>query len=106
MATVKGKKRRYAKRILIAYDGSGYAHGVLSELLLSGLPNEAEVMIVTVSEIWLSLGVQTAEECLDKDIAEYFLKHREQAERNLKEARVIVRQARAELLRYFPDWNI
>lgn len=95
-------------RILIAYDGSGYSHAALSELQRGGLPNEVEVLIISVSEIWLPPPIknQETEVFPDSDAAEYFQKHLEQAERDLAEAKVIVCQAREELLRFFPDWNI
>ncbi len=70
-------------RILIAYDGSGYSHAVLSELQRSGLSDKAEVLIISVSEIWLSPPVkyQETEIFPDGDVAEYFQKHCEQADR-------------------------
>ena len=96
------------RKILIAYDGSGYSHAALGELQRSGLPDKAEALIISVSEIWLPLPAmyQEVEIFSDSDVTEYFQKHREQADRNLAEANVIVRQAREELLRFFPDWNI
>ena len=95
-------------RILIAYDGSGYSHAALSELRCSGLPDKADVLIVSVSEIWLPPPVkyQEAESVPDSDVAEYFQTYSEQTDRNLAETKIIVSQARDELLRYFFDWNI
>ncbi len=95
-------------RILIAYDGSGYSHATLSELRHSGLSNKAEVLIISVSEIWMPppLNYEEAGNFPDGDVTGYFQKHREQAKRNFAEAESIVCQAREELLRYFPDWNI
>ncbi len=93
-------------KLLIAYDGSGSAHGVLSELRSSGLPQKAQVIIISVCEIWLRLITPTREAPLDRKLAEYFQKHREQVERNLAETSTIACEAREELLRYFPDWSI
>lgn len=95
-------------RILIAYDGSGYSHAALSALRCGGLPDKADVLIISVSEIWLPPPVkyQETESVPDSDLAEYSQKHTEQTNRNLAETKVIVCQARDELLRYFPDWNI
>ena len=82
-------------RILIAYDGSGYSHAALNELQRSGLPDKAEVIIISVSEIWLPPVMNQESKGLpDSDVAEYFQKHCEQADRNLAEAKVIVSQAR------------
>lgn len=95
-------------RILIAYDASGCSRGALEELQLSGLPYKAEVLMISVSEIWLPPPVkyQETEIFPDSDIAEYFQKHCEQVERDLAETKVFVCQAREKLLRFFPDWNI
>jgi nucleotide-binding universal stress UspA family protein len=40
-------------RILIAYDGSICADGAIADLDRAGLPEKAEVMVVTVAEVWL-----------------------------------------------------
>lgn len=93
-------------RILIAYDGSGYSHAILTELQSSDLPNKADVIIISVAEIWLPVERQEAKNSPDRNVAEYVRKRCEQADRNLLETKVIVREAREELLRYFPDWNI
>ena len=95
-------------RILIAYDGSGYSHAALSELRRSGLPDKVQALIISVSEIWMSppLAYQETEIFLDGELKEYFQKHGEQADRNLAETKADVCQAREELLRFFPGWNI
>jgi len=95
-------------KILIAYDGSGYSHASLGDLLQAGLPPEADVIILSVSEIGLSPIVKQEEikAVADSDVAEYFQKYYDQANRNLAEAKVITEQAKEELLRYFPRWTI
>jgi nucleotide-binding universal stress UspA family protein len=40
-------------KILIAYDGSDCAEAALDDLQRAGLPRQAEVLVVTVTEIWL-----------------------------------------------------
>lgn len=94
-------------KLLIAYDGSGCAHGALSELRFSGLPLKAQVIIISVCEIWLPLiDRRRGEVPLDTELADYFQKHREQVERNMAETTTVACQAREELRRYFPDWNV
>lgn len=94
------------ERILIAYDGSGYSRSALNELRHSGLPQKAEVIIISVSEIWLPVGYEDSEINVDPDVSEYYEKHREQTNRDLTETKAIVSAAREELLRYFPNWKI
>ncbi len=94
-------------KLLVAYDGSGFARGALSELRFSGLPVKAQVIIISVCELWLPIVDQTRGGLpLDKELAEYFQKHREQVERNMAETTAIACQARDELLKYFPDWSV
>ncbi len=91
------------KKILIAYDGSGYSRAALIELQHSGLPQKAEVIIISVSEIWLPIAAEGTEIFRDPDISEYYEKHSEQTNRDLADTKAIASAAREELLRYFPD---
>lgn len=95
-------------KILIAYDGSGYSHNILHDLLHAGLPDKADVVMISVSEVWLSpKRVQTSYGTLiDKDTVEYFQKHSEQMARNLAKTKEILVEAKGELEGYFPKWNI
>jgi nucleotide-binding universal stress UspA family protein len=95
-------------KILIAYDGSGYSHASLSDLQQAGLPPEADVIILSVAEVWLAPAVkeEKIETVADSDIAEYFRKYYEQANRNLAESKLITEQAKESLLGYFPHWTI
>ncbi|MEP7147717.1 MAG: universal stress protein [Acidobacteriota bacterium] len=95
-------------KILIAYDGSGYSHSILRDLEFAGLPNRAEVLMISVSEAWLSpttvdVGDDTR---VEDDTFEYFRKHSEQMDRNLEGTRGIIVEAKEELQRLFPKWII
>lgn len=100
------KNAQKIERILIAYDGSGYSHAALNELRHSGLPQKAEVLIISVSEIWLPIRYEDSEIIVDRDVSKYYEKHREQTNRDLTETRAIVYAAHEELVRYFPNWKI
>ncbi len=95
-------------KIIIAYDGSGYSRGSLGDLRQAGLPPVAEVIILSVSEVWLSPAIKQEElvTIADRDIADYFQNYYDQADRDLAEAKVISEQAKEELARYFPRWTI
>ena len=100
------KNNASTARILIAYDGSGYSHAILNELQCSGLPYKAEVIIISVSEVWLPIKTQQGQGVSDIAATEYVKSYGEQMERNLADTKIIVREARKELLTYFPDWNV
>ncbi len=95
-------------KILIAYDGSGYSHASLADLSHAGLPPEADVIILSVSEVWLSPTVKQTEieAVADGDVAEYFKNYYDQANRDLTETKVIAEQAKVELSNYYPRWTI
>ena len=40
-------------KILIAYDGSNCADAALEDLRRAGLPPEAEVVVLSVADVWL-----------------------------------------------------
>jgi len=84
-------------RILVAYDGSECANGMLADLKRAGLPRKAEVHVLSVYAEWLpvpdSLGMlQTA---FNKAVS---------AEE--RETQAIAKRARMILLSAFPDWEV
>lgn len=95
-------------KILIAYDGSGYSHSALFDLRHAGLPDKADALMISVSEVWLPTRTEQTRHdvCSDNDVLEYFRKHYEQMDRNLVEAKEILIEAKEELQRYFPKWTI
>ncbi len=102
--TIDGKMMK----ILIAYDGSGYSHASLGDLLQAGLPLEADVIILSVAEVWLAPPVkeEEIETVADSEISEYFQNYYHQANRNLAESNLIAEKAKEDLLGYFPRWTI
>ena len=92
-------------KILVAYDGSGYSHNALQDLRLAGLPDKADVLMISISEVWLTPQMD-GDVCLDNDTLEYVQKHSEQMARNLGETDSILIEAKEELQRYFPTWTI
>lgn len=95
-------------KILIAYDGSGHSHNVLHNLRYAGLPDKAEVVMISVSEVWLSPKMEQTnyDTRLENDTLEYFQRHAEQMDRNLTETKQVLVEAKEELQRYFPKWSI
>jgi nucleotide-binding universal stress UspA family protein len=95
-------------KILIAYDGSGYAHTSLDDLQHAGLPSKADVLVISIAEAWLS--PKTDEKIfyppLDNDIIEYFQTHSQQMDRNLAETKTILVEAKEKLQRNFPGWDL
>ena len=95
-------------KILIAYDGSGYSHAALDDLCRAGLPDKADVLVISVSEVWLSPQTEQTRslDCSDTDTLEYFQMHSEQMDRNFIKTKEILSEAEDELQKHFPYWTI
>jgi nucleotide-binding universal stress UspA family protein len=80
-------------RILVAYDGSGYADRMLDDLRYAGLPEQADVLIVSVAERWLprpEMDVATWQESFPSRDVVYGL----------------AEKASKQLAAAFPSWSI
>ncbi len=95
-------------KILIAYDGSGNSRVSLDDLRTAGLPEKAEVFLISVSEVWLLPKTNQTDfkVTFDNDITEYLQKHSEQMDRNLAGTKEILLEAEEKLQSYFPNWTI
>lgn len=94
-------------KILVAYDGSGYSRSSLIDLQYAGLPSRADILILSVSEVWMPPTTKSADtDVSDGDIREYFRRCYEQGDRNLAETNAITLEAQETLQRLFPAWNI
>lgn len=96
-------------KILIGYDGSECAEAALDDLARAGLPDEIEVLVATVGEIWKPLmdisdlrAAALASRRMSVTIAQ--LQH--QAEEALKEAEEISGKAVAQIKSDFPKWRV
>ncbi len=81
-------------KILIAYDGSTPSGVALDKLREAGLPHEADVMILTIVDVWFSDANSTA-----RDQEEYFASAR-------KDALKIAVKAKSKLQAMFSSWKI
>jgi nucleotide-binding universal stress UspA family protein len=95
-------------KILVAYDGSGHSRSSFVDLQYAGLPSRADILILSVSEVWMPPTTRSADigTLPDGDVLEYFRRCYEQADRNLAETNAIAAEARDSLQRLFPAWNI
>jgi nucleotide-binding universal stress UspA family protein len=94
--------------MLVAYDGSGYSHSSLFDLQYAGLPSRADILILSVSEVWMppATGSSDIDAIPDAEVREYVRRWHEQADRNMAETNAIALDARKTLQTLFPAWNI
>jgi nucleotide-binding universal stress UspA family protein len=95
-------------KILLAFDGSGYSRTSLFDLQYAGLPSKADVLIISVSEIWMppTTKYDDIDAIPDSDVAEFFRRCYEQIDRNLAETKEVTDEAKETLQKSFPRWTI
>jgi nucleotide-binding universal stress UspA family protein len=91
-------------KVLIAYDGSSWADAALHDLPYAGLPQEVEVLILSVAEVFLPPPSPTPE--LPAPVPPAVQRAWAQATHALDEARTLAQQARAQLQQSFPAWDV
>ena len=98
------------KKVLIAYDGSAYADAALDDLRRTGLPREAEALIVTVSDGLVRTSSPIAEAAgtalTSRRVTSAIAVAKDQAARLLAEARGFATEARRRVRSYFPGWKV
>lgn len=90
-----------ALKILIAYDGTANSDAAVASLVRAGLPDEAEVVVLTVSGIGLSADVEDPPDGDDEVIIA-----EGRALRALRDARTTAGQAAGRLGEWFPTWRV
>lgn len=94
-------------RILIGYDGSDCADAALQDLKDAGLPEKAEVLVMSVADVFLP---PPSDEELDNAFPVYVpegikLAH-ERAELKLKQAESMASRASEQIRGNFPQWQV
>ncbi len=90
-------------RILIAYDGSGFADAAIDDLASAGLPANSEATVLSVAEVWLPPHREG--EKLEF-VTEGLARHYEENVEILAESRKLAEQAAARVRAVFPGWNV
>ena len=96
-------------KLLISYDGSDCAEAALDDLVLAGLPDTGEAVVITVAEVWLpppgadekATGIR-----LDPETERIIEKHRQKAEHEIAEAAALANRAKDRLRLILPQWEI
>jgi nucleotide-binding universal stress UspA family protein len=96
-------------KILIGYDGSECADASIDDLRRAGLPERAEVQILSVAETWLppqssGKAVDEVEEVASVSaiLAPMYAK----AKRAMQEAEALAQRARTRVSALFPSWTV
>lgn len=92
-------------KILIAYDGSDCANAALEDLQRAGLPRVAEVLIMSVADVFLP-PASNSEPAPPAEVPVAVQRAWHQATHALEEAHALAQQACTHLLTFFPDWEV
>ena len=90
---------------MIAYDGSDCANAALEDLPRSGLPRVAEVLILSVADVFLP-PAPSPELTLPANVAVAVQRVWTQAAQAVDEAHALAEHARTQLLSTFPTWEV
>jgi nucleotide-binding universal stress UspA family protein len=92
-------------KILIAYDGSSCADAALDDLRCAGLPCVAEALIMSVADVFLQPPLsQEAASLAQVPVAVQQAWSR--AAHAVEEAQTLARRAQAQVVTYFPGWDV
>ena len=93
-------------KILIAYDGSEWAEAALEDLKLAGLDLEAEVLVMSVADVFIPDPVNEEDDSGTGYVPEAVKRARENAQHLLGQAEVLAGQASEQIKSTFPNWNV
>jgi nucleotide-binding universal stress UspA family protein len=97
-------------KVLFAYDGSRCADAALHDARSAGLPGDAEVVVLTVADVWLPPEENEDDErvvgSLDPQIQARVLAMRENARSKVAEAAAIAKRGGQILQSIFPTWKV
>lgn len=94
-------------KILIAYDGSDSAAAALDDLKSAGMPEKAEVLVMTLADVFLPPPIN---EEIDNTFPMYVpagvRRAHDRAQRKLKEAESLAVKASKQIKENFPQWQV
>jgi nucleotide-binding universal stress UspA family protein len=91
-------------KILIAYDGSEFAHAAIEDLRHAGLPSIAEALVYSVADVFVPPAVDPSDEVPPETAA--VRRAHQRAERKLKEAETLARESSERIKQDFPEWRV
>src|SRR5215204_3059201 len=96
-------------KVVIGYDGSESARAAIDELKRSGIPKEAQVLVVSAADVWPQLPKAAYEACggaADADLSPMQRKAHALAAESLAEARGLAAEGEALVKAAFASWKV
>src|SRR5438876_1661078 len=96
-------------KLLIAYDGSECAEAALDDMCRAGLPDVAEALVLSVTELWLPSpppsSYEIVEEALLAETPTELQRIHQRHSAAVQHATALAGQARERLQKNFPLWK-
>ena len=89
-------------KLLIAYDGSECSDTELEDLQRAGLPQEAEVLVMSMADVFLP----GSDENDNGHVPDAVKRARERAQQKLDEAKALAEGASERIQSLFPGWRV
>jgi nucleotide-binding universal stress UspA family protein len=94
-------------KILVAYDGSEWAEAALEDLKRAGLDLEAEVLVMSVADVFIPDTVdEEGDNGGPRYVPEAVKRAQENAQHMLEQAGVLAGQASEQIRSMFPNWQV
>lgn len=92
-------------KILIGYDGSECADAALQDLKRAGLPVEADVLVMSVADVFLPPPIKE-EDAFPQNVPAAVRRAHEHAAKAVEQAHDLAEKAKAQLATVFSNWEI
>lgn len=92
-------------RILVAYDGSEHSDAALADLKRAGLPPEAQVLVMTMADVFLPPGEEIGSG-FPSYMPDSLRRAEERARQRLEEARALAQRAADQIRSSFSGWDV
>ena len=94
------------KRLLIGYDGSPCADGVIDDLPSAGLPKELEALVLSVADVWLPTEPTSPPVEIPPALSNVGRKARQHALEAVEASRRLAARGAERLRALLPDWKV
>ena len=97
---------REKMKILVAYDGSDCADAALEDLKYAGLDTEAEVLVMTLADVFVPEPTDDEVENASLYVPEWIKRAHKRAQEKLDQAEALAKRASEQIKSAFPNWHI
>jgi nucleotide-binding universal stress UspA family protein len=102
----KRARERRKMKILVAYDGSNCANAALEDLKRAGLDTTAEVLVMTLADVFVPPPIDDEVENTLPYVPEGIKRAHERAQHKLAQAEALAKRGSEQIKSAFPNWHL